>query len=333
MLQIQSLLHPKYDVDPHKVIARSSKITLEYLDIECLAPKTWLNDKVINFYFGLIQKHHERMQHRHPKVLCMDTYHFQSIEMDFERTKDWKIDVFEYDFILFPINANQNHWIIVTIDFVKKEVVFYDSSKYNCEVYSQTILEWISWAKIYKKSCYSSKFERSEFIYKGSPLDLPKQLNNVDCGVFCCMIGRYIVNRKVFNFSEKHMPYFRYKMAYEILSSKLMDDDKPKLTNDDMPKLMKEVCSYEFEEGELLDDDDIEDGEIREWLTERNSSDEKIFQDLGYNVINSMEVTTGMLSQIPYTHQELVNILTNNIEADTKQAQILDIGSEMEIEA
>lgn len=51
---------------------------------------------------------------------------------------------------------------------------------------------------------------------------IPQQMNGSDCGVFSCMFAEYISANKSITFTQEDMPYFRHKMAYEILHSKLL---------------------------------------------------------------------------------------------------------------
>ena len=52
--------------------------------------------------------------------------------------------------------------------------------------------------------------------------DIPQQMNGSDCGMFTCKFAEYITRRAPINFSQEHMPYFRRRMIYEILTLQLM---------------------------------------------------------------------------------------------------------------
>jgi hypothetical protein len=52
--------------------------------------------------------------------------------------------------------------------------------------------------------------------------DAPAQQNGYDCGVFSCICMEYISREEPFDYAQKHMPYLRERMIYEICSSRLM---------------------------------------------------------------------------------------------------------------
>lgn len=134
-------------IDDHKLIElntlviRNNGITINSVDIQTLIPGSWLNDKIINVYFKMIQAHNQKNLHQHPKIMCMDVFHYQSLSINFERTKEWVLDVFSADLVFFPINIS-HHWILVVVDFVSKAVTCFDSMKKNRSRHSMMILKW-----------------------------------------------------------------------------------------------------------------------------------------------------------------------------------------------
>ena len=52
--------------------------------------------------------------------------------------------------------------------------------------------------------------------------DIPQQMNGSDCGMFTCKFAEYVTRRADINFTQEHMPYFRRRMIYEILTLQLM---------------------------------------------------------------------------------------------------------------
>lgn len=51
---------------------------------------------------------------------------------------------------------------------------------------------------------------------KQNVLEVPKQSNNYDCGVFLCVYADYIAREGKFDFTKEDMKYFRKKIYYEI---------------------------------------------------------------------------------------------------------------------
>ncbi|KAI8853615.1 hypothetical protein BC829DRAFT_381753 [Chytridium lagenaria] len=51
----------------------------------------------------------------------------------------------------------------------------------------------------------------------------PKQMNGYDCGVFTIMFAEHVSREAEFGFSQDNMPVYRKCVAYEIITSKLLD--------------------------------------------------------------------------------------------------------------
>lgn len=52
--------------------------------------------------------------------------------------------------------------------------------------------------------------------------EIPQQMNGSDCGMFTCKYADYITKDKPITFTQKHMPYFRKRMVWEIVNRKLL---------------------------------------------------------------------------------------------------------------
>ena len=52
--------------------------------------------------------------------------------------------------------------------------------------------------------------------------DIPQQMNGSDCGMFACKFSEYLSRKKPITFTQDHMPYFRRRMVYEIVSNRLL---------------------------------------------------------------------------------------------------------------
>lgn len=52
--------------------------------------------------------------------------------------------------------------------------------------------------------------------------DIPQQMNGSDCGMFSCKFAEYLSRNASITFTQEHMPYFRRRMVYEIVTQRLM---------------------------------------------------------------------------------------------------------------
>lgn len=116
-------------------------------DLRRLKSGQWLNDEVINFYGALLQKRaDDSLEGKGPKrkVHYFSSFFYKKLsEEGYEkgRLKRWakkvsvaprwqtnvKIDLFEKDIILFPININNVHWTCGAINLKDKRFEYYDS--------------------------------------------------------------------------------------------------------------------------------------------------------------------------------------------------------------
>jgi len=123
-----------------------------------------------------------------------------------------KLNIFEYDKIIIPIHLG-NHWCCAVINFKKKRFEYYDSlggSNYAC----------LKILRNFVKEDYLNK-NKKEFDFTGwedyMPSDIPQQTNGYDCGVFACKYADYVAKDQPFNFSQKHMRYFRKRIVLDII--------------------------------------------------------------------------------------------------------------------
>ena len=53
-------------------------------------------------------------------------------------------------------------------------------------------------------------------------INIPKQENNTDCGVFCLLFAEYSSRGAKYTFNQSQMHLFREKIIYEIMKNDLM---------------------------------------------------------------------------------------------------------------
>ncbi|KYO44117.1 sentrin-specific protease 1 isoform B [Alligator mississippiensis] len=95
--------------------------------------------------------------------------------------------------------------------------------------YEASVLVYSSetWSTQYLKQESLDK-KRKEFDDNGwlqlckKSQEIPQQMNGSDCGMFACKYADCITKDKPINFTQQHMPYFRKRMAWEILHRKLL---------------------------------------------------------------------------------------------------------------
>ncbi|KAA1468571.1 cysteine proteinase [Dentipellis sp. KUC8613] len=225
-------------------IARIAREQVSDRDISRLRPSQWLNDEIINFYGQMILSRSEGSKENpgagapgvngvngvnstkkgSSKGKLLDVHYFSTFfwsklkgdGYEKGRLAKWtkRIDIFSKDVILIPINHNNSHWTGAAINFRQKRVESYDSMGMNRREVHKLLREYIDAEHRNKK--------KKPFDFTGwqdySPENTPQQENGYDCGVFTCQFLESLARGEdaPFGFEQKHMPYLRRRMVWEI---------------------------------------------------------------------------------------------------------------------
>ncbi|KAI0936053.1 hypothetical protein AcV5_004294 [Taiwanofungus camphoratus] len=202
-------------------------------DLRRLNPHQWLNDEIINFYGQLILARSEESKEnpgfngRKPlNVHYFSTFFWSKLEKDgYEkgRLAKWtkKIDLFQKDIALIPVNHNNSHWTAAAINFRRKRIESYDSMGTERKHVYKLLRAYLDAEHRNKK--------KKPFDFTGwedyTLEDIPLQENGYDCGVFTCQFLEALSRgEELFRFRQANMPYLRRRMVWEIGHAKLRDD-------------------------------------------------------------------------------------------------------------
>ncbi|KAK2587392.1 hypothetical protein KPH14_003107 [Odynerus spinipes] len=203
---------------PDEVLVEAYGLRITRKDINTLADLNWLNDEVINFYMNLLIS--RGTGDNFPKVHAMNTFFYPKLLSGGHASlKRWtrKIDIFAQDIVVVPVHLGI-HWCMSIIDFRDKSIRYYDSMGGSNPKCLSALRQYLEEESMDKKK---KSFDTSDWKLE-SEKDIPQQMNGSDCGVFSCMFAEYICANRKITFSQEDMPYFRNKMAYEILKKKLL---------------------------------------------------------------------------------------------------------------
>ncbi|XP_076382199.1 sentrin-specific protease 1 [Megalopta genalis] len=215
MQEVKNALIPR---PPDEVLIEGFGLRITRKDIHTLADLNWLNDEVINFYMNLLIA--RSSNNKYPKAHAMNTFFYPKlISGGHASLKRWtrKIDIFAQDLIVIPIHLDI-HWCMSIIDFRDKSVRYYDSMGSNNMKCLSALRQYLEDESLDKKK---QPYDTSNWKLECAK-NIPQQMNGSDCGVFSCMFAEYICANKKITFTQQDMPYFRNKMVYEILKSKLL---------------------------------------------------------------------------------------------------------------
>lgn len=183
----------------------------------------WLNDQIVNHYMDLLV-HHSRSNKNCQMSHTMTSYFWTMLnDWGYVRARSvaGNVDIFKFDVVIIPISSDA-HWCLAVIYPKRREIKYFDSLG-SCNADNETVLTKL--ANYIKSECleqHGGELDMSRWIKK-TVQEIPRQQNGHDCGVFVCAYAESIVrNRPNFNFTQKHMPYFRNKIAYEIVTGEIL---------------------------------------------------------------------------------------------------------------
>lgn len=214
--EIRSALVPS---PPNEILAEGFGLRITRKDLHTLSGLNWLNDEVINFYMNLLIARGAGSD-KYPKVHAMNTFFYPKLlSGGHSSLKRWtrKVDIFAQDLVVIPVHLDI-HWCMSIVDFRDKTITYYDSMGGNNSKCLAALKTYLQDESLDKKK---QPYDMSNWTLQCAK-NIPQQMNGSDCGVFSCMFAEYVCANKKLSFTQEDMPYFRNKMVYEILKSKLL---------------------------------------------------------------------------------------------------------------
>lgn len=204
----------------HDVLSEGFGLRLTRKDLQTLSNLNWLNDEVINFYMNLLV---ERSADRKlPSVNTLNTFFYPKLcSSGYSAVRRWtkKMDIFSKDILLVPVHLGV-HWCLSVVDFRKKSVLYFDSMGGNNDEACRKLFHYLQQESKDKKG---KEMDTSGWtLHSKKRSEIPQQMNGSDCGMFTCKYADYITKDKPITFTQKHMPYFRRRMVWEIVNRKLL---------------------------------------------------------------------------------------------------------------
>lgn len=207
-------------IPPEEVLASAFRLNISRADMHTLVDGEWLNDEVVNFYMNLIM---ERSQKEGtPRVYAFNTFFFSKLlNGGHAALKRWtrNVDLFSFDILLVPLHAT-THWCLAVVDFRSRHIAYYDSL--NTAFYDQTgCLEMLQ-QYLEDESQHKRNHGLDWENWTMKIMDVPRQENGSDCGMFTCQYAECISRDAPISFGQQHMPYFRKRVVYEILHQTIL---------------------------------------------------------------------------------------------------------------
>lgn len=193
-------------------------IEIERRDIRLLKANRWLNDKIMNMYFEMLQEYSENVNTR---VYVLSTYFYTVLEKGYDRVKHWveHVNLFEYDFVFIPVHLS-SHWVFVCLDVLHKRLEYFDSlggyqSAVACKIVAFFVREHFRY--------YRRKFCVEVCAMHGITL----QKSGGDCGVFVCMYAKRRLDGSGYCFRQDNVLLYRAIMVHEICIGEILYATEP----------------------------------------------------------------------------------------------------------
>uniref|UniRef100_A0A3Q4B3F1 Ubiquitin-like protease family profile domain-containing protein n=1 Tax=Mola mola TaxID=94237 RepID=A0A3Q4B3F1_MOLML len=204
----------------HEVLSEGFGLSITRKDLQTLSNLNWLNDEVINFYMNLLVERSKNPSL--PSVNTFNTFFYPKLRSSgYSAVRRWtkKTDIFSKDILLVPVHLGV-HWCLSVVDFRKKSILYFDSMGGNNDEACRILFEYLQQESKDKKG---KELDTSGWtLHSKKRNEIPQQMNGSDCGMFTCKYADYITKDKPITFTQKHMPYFRRRMVWEIVNHKLL---------------------------------------------------------------------------------------------------------------
>ncbi|XP_059711085.1 sentrin-specific protease 2 isoform X1 [Haemorhous mexicanus] len=129
--------------EPEDILSRAFKLTVTREDICTLQPLGWLNDRIMNFYMGLLVERSKK--EGYPAVYAFNTFFYSKLSSTSHKgVKKWTkgVDIFEHDVILVPIHL-RIHWTLLVVDLREKTIKYFDSLGQKGDHICKTVLKYL----------------------------------------------------------------------------------------------------------------------------------------------------------------------------------------------
>jgi sentrin-specific protease 1 len=134
----------------------------------------------------------------------------------YQKPRQRRINIFDFHYVLCPVNVGGNHWTLAVIDNKKKAIFYFDSMNKSDQGHIEMLNKYVMDEYL---DIHSRPIQPYEVKYD---VDVPQQVGGLDCGVFMCTFAELLTRRAGFNFSQEHIQYLRNKIAWELLTDQLM---------------------------------------------------------------------------------------------------------------
>jgi len=235
-IKVNDAFHNCIEASSH-LHASSKQIMISKFDVDLLKKNictlkqgTWLDDEIINFYAKMLQERDDMLSSIHGR---RKSYFFKSDFMiqlcdsgtsqqyNYSNVKRWakNVNLLEMDRIYCPINIRRSHWTLLVIFVQEKKIRYYDS----LGNYKNSFVRYSTAARNYMRDKHlelQRPFDANQWQLSNT-VNVPRQVNGIDCGVFTIMYMDFLMDRLPIIFSQDDILLCRRKICASILRGSL----------------------------------------------------------------------------------------------------------------
>ena len=216
-----------------------------------------LNDSVINVFCELILDR-SRKSANLPNIHVFATRFGLGWKLGgVDKVQEWcraPLDLFQMDLVFFPLNVNNNHWVLVSASLATKTIEYYDSMNNDGTESRKMVAIYLSQLH---QVLHGNALDLNEWDSIDRH-DIPQQENGFDCGVFVCQFAERLSRRAPFDFTQADMPAIRVRMIEEIVAGRLTPPSPRRPLSEhhdaDNVRLYRELCDLRTENSVLREE-------------------------------------------------------------------------------
>lgn len=183
-----------------------------------------LNDEIVNSFLYTLEK-------EFPENLFFNSFFYTLFKEGFDRVKkSIPKNFFEFEKVFIPINRNKNHWVVMVIDNLKKEIHYYDS------LYSDPFNLWKDMDTLLVEVREDFGMRADHYIKKDMKTNVPQQKDNFNCGVYMLKYIQAIVKGQPIKLSIGSMPLYRTEIRKKIAENQNIPDTLKYIERDNIER-------------------------------------------------------------------------------------------------
>jgi sentrin-specific protease 1 len=199
----------------------------------------WLNDELVNAYLGLVARAanalaepsapathgqpREQQQQQRQRVHAMSTYLLPKLlargEYEYEAVSRWtkRVDLRACELVLFPINVDQNHWVLGVAHMRERRLEIWDSLHGRHNACLKAIRRYLSDELLRKHGERVEPRAWQVSHHEGGP----RQRNGYDCGMFVCATARCLMLGVPVDLMQEQVAQVRQRVVFELMQDEI----------------------------------------------------------------------------------------------------------------